>query len=248
MSNQLGESPSPRPLRLWPGVVIVLFQLLARYVLPKLFPEATLFGMPLLFLGIMAGVACGILLVVWWLFFSRAPWSERIGGIILMVGALFITRYLVHVSIRGGAMGFLLFIYAVPAICIAFVIWAVVTRNLSTRMRRVTMVGAIVFACGIFTLIRTNGLTGEAGSDLQWRWSKTAEERLLAQQKEKEETVAPAPEIKTPVQTQPTQTEAAVTQEPQTKIAEVKTEPAPVPAPELKPIWPGFAWPIATVL
>jgi len=243
MSNQLGESSSYRPLRLWPGVVIVLFQWLMYYALPKLFPEATLFGMPLKFLGVLVGMACGILLVLWWLFFSRALWSERIGGVILIIGALFLMRYLVHVSIRGGAMGMLFFVLAIPVICLAFVVWAVVTRNLSKRMRRITMVASIVVACGIFTLIRTNGMSAEAMTDLQWRWSKTAEEQLLAQQNEKEEIVAPAPEIKTPVQSQPTQTEVAVTQEPQTKMAEVKTEPAPVPAPELKPIWPGFRGP-----
>ncbi len=243
MSNQLGVSASSRPLRLWPGVVIVLIQLLMYYALPKLFPEATLFGMPLKFLGVLAGLACGILFVLWWLFFSRAPWSERIGGVILILGALFLTRYLVHVSIRGGAMGMLFFVLAIPVICLAFVIWAVFTRNLSKQMRRITMVASIVLACGIFTLIRTNGMSAEAMTDLQWRWSKTAEEQLLAQQNEKEEIVAPAPEIKTPVQSQPTQTEAAVTQEAQTKIAEVKTEPAPVPPPDLKPIWPGFRGP-----
>lgn len=243
MSNQLGESSSYRPLRVWPGVVIVLFQWLMYYALPKLFPEAILFGMPLKFLGVLVGMACGILLVLWWLFFSRAPWSERIGGVILIIGVLFLTRYLVHVSIRGGAMGMLFFVLAIPVICLAFVVWAVVTRNVSKRIRRITMVASIVVACGIFTLIRTNGMSAEAMTDLQWRWSKTAEEQLLAQQNEKEEIVAPAPEIKTPVQSQPTQTEVAVTQEPQTKMAEVKTEPAPVPAPELKPIWPGFRGP-----
>lgn len=244
MSNQLGQSSSHRPLRLWPGVVIVLFLILARYVLPKLFPEATLFGMPLLFLGVMAGVACGIFLVIWWLFFSRAPWSERILAVLLMVGGIFITRYLVHVSIRGGAMGFLMFILIIPAICIAFVIWALATRNLSTGIRRVTLVAAIVISCGIFTLIRTNGLTGEGSSDLKWRWSKTDEEKLLAQQNEKEEPIAPVPTIKTP---EPTQTETTVTQtqEPQTKIAEVQAAPAPIATQEenLEPIWPGFRGP-----
>src|SRR5262245_26820771 len=140
MSNQLGQSSSHRPLRLWPGVVIVLFQLSARYILPKLFPEAMLFGMPLMFLGVLAGLACGILLVIWWLFFSRAPWSDRIFGIVMMVGALFLTRYLVHVSISGGAMGMLFFVMAIPVICATFVVWAIVTRNSSKGMRRVTLV------------------------------------------------------------------------------------------------------------
>jgi len=237
MSNQLAESSSHRPLRLWPGVVIVLFQILARYVLPKLFPEAILFGMPLLFLGVMVGVFCGILLVIWWLFFSRAPWPDRIGGVLLMIGALFLTRMVVHPSIRGGMMGFMLFIYAIPIVCIAFILWAIFTRNLSIGTRRVWMVASVLVACGIFTLIRTNGITGEANSDLQWRWSKTHEEKLLA---EKEEPVAPAPTIRTP---EPAQTEPTVTQtqEPQTKIAEVKTEPAATtPEETLEPIWPGF--------
>jgi outer membrane protein assembly factor BamB len=244
MSNQLGQSSSSRPLRLWPGVVIVVFLILARFVLPKLFPEATVFGMPLLFLGVMVGLACGILLVIWWLFFSRAPWSERIFAVLLMVAGIFITRYLVHVSIRGGAMGFLMFILIIPAVSIAFVIWALATRNLSTGIRRVTLVAAIVISCGIFTLMRTNGMTGEGNSDLKWRWSQTDEEKLLAQQNEKEEPIAPAPSTKAPEQTQPEAT-VTQTQEPQTKIAEVKTEPAAAPTPEinLKPIWPGFRGP-----
>jgi outer membrane protein assembly factor BamB len=239
MSNQLGQSSSYRPLRLWPGVVIVLFQLLVRYVLPRIFPEATLFGMPLLFLGVMAGVFCGILLVIWWLFFSRAPWFDRIFGVLLMIGALFLTRLVVHTSIRGGMMGFMLFIYAIPIVCIAFVLWALLTRNLSIGTRRVTMVASVLIACGIFTLIRTNGITGEANSDLQWRWTKTHEEKLLA---EKEEPVAPAPKIVEPTQTEPPVPE---TQEPQTKMPEAKPEPTPITTQEenIEPIWPGFRGP-----
>ena len=42
------------------------------------------------------------------------------------------------------------------------------------------MVAAILIACGALTLVRTNGLTGDAGSDFEWRWTPTAEERLLA--------------------------------------------------------------------
>ena len=239
MSNQLGEAYPSRPLRLWPGVVIVLFQWLMYYVLPKLFPETTLFGMPLMFLGVMVGMACGILIVLWWLFFSRAAWSERIGAVLLMVAALFVTRYIVHASIRGGAMGLLLFVIAIPVICLAFVIWAVATRNLSQGIRRTTMVLSILIACGIFPFIRTGGLSGEGHSDLHWRWSKTAEEKLVAQG-EKE---SPAPAIKTPEQTQPTQTEP--TPEPQTKMAEIAKEPAPVALAEekIEAVWPGFRGP-----
>jgi hypothetical protein len=48
-------------------------------------------------------------------------------------------------------------------------------------LRRVSLVVAVVLACGVFTLLRTGGITGDADSDLHWRWTKTPEERLLAQ-------------------------------------------------------------------
>ena len=50
-----------------------------------------------------------------------------------------------------------------------------------TALRWVSMIVAIVLACGVFTLLRTDGVTGDAGSQLAWRWTPTAEERLLAQ-------------------------------------------------------------------
>src|SRR6185436_14884217 len=48
-------------------------------------------------------------------------------------------------------------------------------------LRRASLVAAILLACSVFLLIRTGGMTGDADSDLHWRWTKTPEERLLAQ-------------------------------------------------------------------
>ncbi len=42
------------------------------------------------------------------------------------------------------------------------------------------MVVAIVIGCSVWTLARTNGILGGA-ADLEWRWTPTAEELLLAQ-------------------------------------------------------------------
>jgi outer membrane protein assembly factor BamB len=73
------------------------------------------------------------------------------------------------------------FIYAVPPVLtVAFVAWAVTARRLPSRLRLATMAAAIFVACGIWTLARTDGLLG-GGAQLAWRWTPTAEERLLAQ-------------------------------------------------------------------
>ena len=42
------------------------------------------------------------------------------------------------------------------------------------------MVATIVLACGAWTLVRSDGVTGDGGAEFAWRWSSTAEERLLA--------------------------------------------------------------------
>jgi outer membrane protein assembly factor BamB len=55
-----------------------------------------------------------------------------------------------------------------------------VGRRLSAGPRRAVLAASILLACGAWALVRTGGITSNAGSELAWRWSQTAEERLLA--------------------------------------------------------------------
>jgi outer membrane protein assembly factor BamB len=175
MTNVHSNEPTPRkPLRLWPGVVAVALQWLVRFVVPIFVPDAG--GT-----AILGGIAGGLAVIVWWLFFSRAPWSERVGALVLMVVALFATSRLVHESISNGMMGMMLPIFAIPVLSLALVSWAVASRRLSSGPRRASMVAAILLACGVLTLLRTGGITGSAASDVHWRWTQSPEERLLAQ-------------------------------------------------------------------
>ncbi len=171
---EIDKSSSRRPLRLWPGVAAAVVLLLVRFVVPAVVPGT--FG-----IGVIGGLVAALTVVVWWLFFSRAAWSERLGAIALMIAALAATSRVVHESIRGGMMGMLLPIYAIPVLCLALVAWAVASRRLSAGLRRASMVATLVLACGVFTLLRTDGVTGDEGSQFAWRWTKTPEERLLAQ-------------------------------------------------------------------
>jgi outer membrane protein assembly factor BamB len=166
--------PTPqKPLRLWPGVVIVMLQWLVRFGVPIIVPEALEFG-------VLGGVLGGLAVVVWWAFFSRAPRFERWGAVVLMTVALGATSRILHESIATGMMGMLFLIYATPVLSLAFVVWAVASRRLSAGLRRATMVATILLACGMWALLRTNGITGNAASDFAWRWAQTAEQRLLA--------------------------------------------------------------------
>jgi outer membrane protein assembly factor BamB len=180
------EPARQKPLRLWPGVVIVVLQWLIRFVVPIVVPGAFVFG-------VFGGLFCGLAVMVWWAFFSRAPRSERWGAVVLMIVALVATRPLLHESLATAGMGVLLLIYAIPILSLAFVVWAVACRRLSDRPRRVMMVVTILLACGLWTLLRTGGVTGDYQPDLAWRWAETSEERLLAQALDEPTVFTPAP-------------------------------------------------------
>jgi outer membrane protein assembly factor BamB len=170
---QARPSTARPPLRLWPGVVLVILQWLGWRAVPAIVPEATLYG-------VIGGLVCGPVLVVWWLFFSRAPWSERLGAVALMIAALAATPPLLHESVAQGNMGFQFLGHVIPVLSLAFVVWAVATRRLPDGLRRVTMVATILLACGAFTLVRSKGLRGDGSPEFAWRWAETPEERLLA--------------------------------------------------------------------
>jgi outer membrane protein assembly factor BamB len=172
-----------KQLRLWPGVILVVIQFLLWYIIPILFPGGML-------IGIYGELMCGLAVAVWWIFFSRAHRIERFGAILLIIASLYGTSFLLDKSIATANSGLMFIIYSTPVMCLALVIWAVATRNLSTAFRRVTMVATILLASGMWIVLRTNGMTGEFHHDLDWRWAKTDEERLLAQtENEKNESV-----------------------------------------------------------
>ena len=168
-------APTPRrPLRLWPGVLAAVLIVLVRFVVPLIVPGSG----GIAAIGALAG---GLAVMVWWLFFSRAPWSERLGAIALMAVALFATSRVVHESIRGGMMGMMLPVYGLPGLGVGLVAWAVGSRRLAGGRRYVALGAVVLLACGPWTTLRTDGITGAGDSQLAWRWTPTAEERLLTE-------------------------------------------------------------------
>src|SRR5215467_9804269 len=86
------DPTAQRPLRVWPGVALGILMLVLRLVVPAVDPDAAA-------IGILGGTACSLLVVAWWLLFSRARWFERLGVVLLMAVAFFATLPLVHMSI-----------------------------------------------------------------------------------------------------------------------------------------------------
>jgi outer membrane protein assembly factor BamB len=172
--TQEGErNRKQQQLRLWPGVVAVMLQWLVRFGTPIVAPEATAFA-------VIGGLVGALAVLVWWAFLSRVPHFERWGAVVLMIVAVAATPRILHQSIVGGMMGMMFGIYVIPGLSLALVVWAVISRSLSDGPRRATLSAAILVACGVWALVRTDGITGNGHSQFAWRWAKTHEQLLLA--------------------------------------------------------------------
>ncbi len=168
--TQQGER---QPLRLWPGVVAVILMWVVRFGTPIVAPEYRLYA----FIGELVGA---LAVLVWWAFFSRVPHLERWGAIVVIIAAVAATPRILHQSIVGGMMGMMFPIYVIPGMCLALVVWAAISRHLNDGPRRAALAAAILVACGVWALARTDGITGNGHSQFAWRWAPTHEQQLLA--------------------------------------------------------------------
>jgi outer membrane protein assembly factor BamB len=222
----MNTDQAQKPLRVWPGVALVVLQWLAMFVLPKVFPDAMIYGL-------FGGLGAGLLVLIWWTFFSRAPWLERLGITLLTILIGFAARPLVvDKSIATAMMGFMILFIAIPLLSLALAAGAVISRRLSAGPRRVTMVGSVLLACALLAVLRTNGISGDGAPDFAWRWTKSHEEKLVA----KAEVLPVAAPAVVPVA-------AKITEEP--IVAHLAKEPPVMVTPAVSLAnWPGFRGPM----
>ncbi len=170
----MSPDTSTRDLRLWPGVVLAVLLIALRYLLPVLAPVTALFIAPI------AGMVLSLLILLWWVLASRAPASERLIALVAVVGGLAVTPLLLHPSVAQSAGGLLFLLYALPLLGLVFVGWALLSQGWPDTRRRASLVAAIAVVCLSFTLLQSPGMRGTGQADFAWRWSTTAEERLVA--------------------------------------------------------------------
>jgi outer membrane protein assembly factor BamB len=215
-----------KPLRLWPGVVAVILEWVLWFGVPTIAPDLMLYSM-------LGGVVCALAVLIWWLFFSRALWLERIGAIVLLILAVMAGSRIIDRSISNAMMGYMYTMLNVPVVSLALVGWAVATHRMRDTGRRTGLAVTMLLVCGLWAALRTNGITGEGKSQLAWRWTKTSEQKLLAETSAVPAAVPAAPAIPAAVMAKPVVTAAAA---PATAMP-VTHAVATVPE------WPGFRGP-----
>ena len=235
---------SPKPLRLWPAVVIAIVQVLVMFGVPLVAPDSGAL------IGMLGGVVGALAILVWWLLFSRAPWLERVGAIILMVAAVFATRAGAHASMVGAGQGMMIYFLPTPYLALALVAWAVTTRHLADGVRRAALVAAVFLACAPFDIIRTAGIKGGAGGEFHWRWTPTPEQLLLAKGGDEPKPLPPPTAVAAspgaPAETAketPAAATASVTPAAATARAAAEETPPASAAMDTPAEWPGFRGP-----
>ncbi len=161
-----------RPLRVWPAVSLALIMLAARFI-PERSPDAmakywmiAMFG-PLL---------CCLFLLVWWLAASRATRRERWLGLLGLVASAVVALMLDHPTMRGPATTYL----TLPVGLLLFVMGAALLKNAPPAIRTGAAVMLAFAGFAFSTLLRSEGMTGDYKFAWRSRWSKSAEESLLA--------------------------------------------------------------------
>ena len=211
--------------RLWFGTVasvLIVIGLSIGIFLNLAMPNAAAIGM-------LVSLVSGLAIIVWWLFFSRVRWAERLGAMAVLIAAWFAMRPFLDKSIIGGAMGALP-VLALPVFAVALVVWASKTRHLSTGLRGVTLVAVMLIAAAPCVLAKTEGLRGGL-FEFHWRWTPTPEELLLARGNDD-----PLPTPGTPAPEPPKESPAV-------KATDIITSPPVSPAPVKPADWPGFRGP-----
>lgn len=246
------HTSSPSSLRLWPGIALAVFSLLARFALPVAMPDTPIFGLDAGLAGLLGSVLGTLGIILWWLFFSRAPWAERLAALVVTALGISVTKAIAHPSIIGAGQGFLIYLMVIQLVSLALVLWAVGSREWPAGVRRVSMAATILLACGLSAMIRTDGISSSLlGADYHWRWTPTAEELLLARGVEEPHPLPPAPAPLVAAPAAPKASAAApsapvvpvVTTERATGLALSAGRVPPAERDTARVEWPGFRGP-----
>ncbi len=162
-----------RPLRIWP-VVLLLGLMLATKFITTLIQDGPAYVWMIAAFG---PLLCSLLILLWWLTFSRARWYERLGGFASLVLVFIITMMLVDPSMLGPATS----VYTVPLGIGTFGICLVFARKWLSSRRTWFALTLTSLAFLSSTLFKSDGLWGSFAVGLDWRWNESAEDRVVRQ-------------------------------------------------------------------
>jgi len=161
-----------KPLRIWPAILFLIGMAATRSVMFTVEDFTPMLGM----IAFFGPIAFGALLLFWWLFASRATVAERIVGFVGVIIVAAATMALMDKSMHGpGVM-----MITLPMGLGLFGLSAILVSRMVSFKRTAIIILCSLLGFGYSTLLRSDGMWGDASLGLFWRWSPTAEDVLLA--------------------------------------------------------------------
>ncbi len=164
------QGPLQNSLRWWPAAVLLAVMGTVKAV-PTMMESPSL---PVMMAGFMGPAVVGLLVVLWWLFASRASVKEKIAGFVGFVSLVVATSMLLHLSMQGMST----ILYLVPSGTAVFgLVLIVFARQKASRLIVALTCAALMM--GFWDLLQLKGVTGKFDAEFAWRWSPTAEQEYL---------------------------------------------------------------------
>ena len=157
-------------LRVWPAVLLVVAMVLIRK-LPDTMESPSL---PVFMLGFMGPAGIGALVMLWWLFASRASWKEKLIGFVAVSCIGIVSTFLAHFTMQGMRI----MIFLIPFGMAAFAIPLILLGSRPAIRLPIALVSSLI-GFGYWDLLQSSGVNGKFESDFAWRWETTAEEKYL---------------------------------------------------------------------
>lgn len=179
MKTIKNKATTEKPIRLLPAIIIVTIQWIGWLVVPNF-----IYGAMATATMTISALLGGLAIIIWWSFFSRTPRLERLIVLAVIALALLIIPQFSHDSIKTGMMGLMFFVFALPGLSLALLLWLMFSKNLTQAKKLLTMTLVIFISCGIWLSVRSGGLSGNAKADFSWRWNEPNNESFLLQKAE----------------------------------------------------------------
>ena len=230
-TTSAATEPARRLPRVWPAAVIVATYWIVSYV--PVWIDARIFVRFFTAVGASAGLT--LLFWTWWFTNRTIPVRDRLFAFGANIAGAVVAGLTCHKSV--GPIGMMMF--GVPAVFTVWAIWLHLARRSSPAIRGWGLAILLWLAWTSVTLVRIDGIDGDAKAAVSWRWKRTAEELYLAEKSKSApvSTVALAADKNRPIETQPLETHSA-------DAPPIDTLAPETPPLELQPgDWPGFRGP-----
>ncbi len=161
-----------KPLRKWIPLVLLPLMVVARFV-----PDMVQNGPAMMWAVAAFGpFLVGLLIMLWWLFASRARWTERLLGLVALIGLFVVVGLVMDPSMQGPPI----IVMTIPLGIAGFAIGLILFSKLLSFKRTIFALVLALFGMSVTALLKNDGVWGNFAFGLDWRWRATPEEQFLA--------------------------------------------------------------------